>query len=601
MNHKISFLLFCWILSISISAQKNISLKLADLNKVIDSAYTIKRKNIKIGISSTNYYGGSSVSDSYIQSIIQSGGTPIIIPTMTNIHLLRDILSDLDGLLMIGGVDFDPEYYGESAIEELGEVNAIRDSSDLILIKLAADRNIPILGICRGEQALNVAFGGTLYQDIPTQLGNTINHSQIDSVLDAHKVSIAPDSKLAKILGVENIYTNSSHHQSVKEIAPGFRTVAHTDDGVIEAIEAYPYRKIIGVQWHPEKYAMKGDQTMQKLFDNLIIEAKIYKRAKELHKRILSIDSHADTPLAFKQQDYNFAKRDTNFVNLPKMFEGQLDAIFMAAYTAQGDRDAKSSANAVEYITNMVRQIHDQAKLHSALCGIATSRDTILKLKAEGKKALLIGVENGYAIGKDITNLKKYYDLGVRYMTLCHTKDNDICDTSSQTENEWGGLSPFGKEVIKEMNRLGMMIDISHAGISTFNDVIKLSSKPIIASHSSVRNLCEHDRNLTDEQILAIKKNNGVIQVCMVDLFINPKTEEASLEDAMNHIDYIVKMIGIDHVGIGSDFDGGGRLIGLEGAHDLINITIKLIERGYSDSDIEKIWGGNLLRVLEAQ
>lgn len=578
--------------------------KLINFHKNIDSQIDIRQEKApRIGISSSNYNTGASVSESYIKSVLKAGGEPIIIPPITEVPLLRSIVQELDGLVLIGGVDFDPSYYNEKAMEKLGEVDSIRDISDLTLIKLATDWNVPILGICRGEQGLNVAFGGTLYQDIPSQLSLEINHRQEEKgYIGTHIVNIESDSKLAKILGTTSIQTNSFHHQAVKDVAPYFKAVAHSEDGVVEAIEAYPHRNIMAVQWHPEIHTANGDTVMLKLFQNLLNDATTYKKAKELHKRILSIDSHADTPLNYRKHDgYNFASRDSSFVDIPKMQEGRLDAIFMAAYTGQGVRDVKSSEEAVEYISTMVKNVILQATIHADLCGIATTKEDIIRLKAEGKKALFIGVENGYAIGKDINNLKMYYDMGVRYMTLCHTNDNDICDTSSQTENEWGGLSPFGKKVIKEMNKLGMMVDVSHAGISTFNDVIKLSTKPIIASHSSVRELCEHDRNLTDDQLKAIAKNGGVVQICMVDLFINSDNPKASLEDAMNHIDYVVDMIGIDHVGIGSDFDGGGRLIGLEGANDLINITVKLLERGYSEQDIEKIWGGNILRVLAAQ
>lgn len=600
-----TFLLLSTALFIStLGSAQNLESKLSSFNKKIDSQINIRQeRKPRIGISSSNYYKGASVGGDYINSVLKVGAEPIIIPPITDVMILRNIITELDGLILIGGVDFNPSYYNEKPLEGLGEVDSIRDASDLILIKLAMDWNVPILAICRGEQGLNIARGGTLYQDIPSQLKNAIDHNPKEQGnIATHQVNIDKDSRLAKILGTTTIQSNSFHHQSVKDVALNFKAVAYTEDGVIEAIEGYPHRNIMAVQWHPEIQVTNGDTIMIKLFENLIKDANTYKKAKELHKRIISIDSHVDTPLNYKKHDgYNFASRDSSLVDLPKMNEGRLDAVFMAAYTGQGARDNNSSAKAVEYITEMVKNINLQATIHNDLCEIATTREDIIRLKNTGKKAILIGVENGYAIGKDIKNLQMYYNMGVRYMTLCHTKDNDICDTSSQTENEWGGLSPLGKKVVKEMNRLGMMIDVSHAGINTFDDVVKLSTKPIVATHSSVRNLCEHDRNLTDKQLKDIARNNGVVQVCMVDLFINSDNAKASLEDAMNHIDYIVKMIGIDHVGIGSDFDGGGRLIGLEGANDLINITTKLIERGYSDNDIEKIWGGNFLRVLAAQ
>jgi microsomal dipeptidase-like Zn-dependent dipeptidase len=190
--------------------------------------------------------------------------------------------------------------------------------------------------------------------------------------------------------------------------------------------------------------------------------------------------------------------------------------------------------------------------------------------------------------------------MGATYMTLCHSYDNDICDTSTNTKKEWDGLSPFGEEVVREMNRLGIMVDLSHAGESTFWDVMKLSTVPVICSHSSARALCNHDRNLTDEQLVALAKNGGVTQVCLLDMYINNDRKSASLVDAIEHIDHIVKVAGIDHVGIGSDFDGGGGIIGLEADNDLLQITVKLLEKGYSEEDIAKIWAGNFLRVMKA-
>ncbi len=223
----------------------------------------------------------------------------------------------------------------------------------------------------------------------------------------------------------------------------------------------------------------------------------------------------------------------------------------------------------------------------------------MIRLKGEGKKAIFIGIENGYGIGKDISNIARFQKMGVNYITLCHTKDNDICDTSSDTKHEWNGLSPYGRDVVKEMNRLGVMIDVSHAGEKTFWDVIELSTQPIIASHSSVQALCYHDRNLTDKQMKAIAKNGGVVQICLVDLFINKDTSKASLIDAIDHIDYAVKVAGIDHVGIASDFDGGGGLLDCADVAQFPNITRELIRRGYSEKEIRKIWGGNLLRAFK--
>ncbi|WP_446787597.1 dipeptidase, partial [Macellibacteroides fermentans] len=223
----------------------------------------------------------------------------------------------------------------------------------------------------------------------------------------------------------------------------------------------------------------------------------------------------------------------------------------------------------------------------------------LIRLKKEGKKAFFIAVENGYAMGKDLRNLERFKEEGVTYITLCHNGSNDLCD-SAVGEPEWDGLSPLGKEAVKEMNRLGIMVDVSHASKATFYDVLKESSVPVIASHSSVRALCDHPRNLTDDQIRAIAAKGGVVQICLYNEFINPEPAKASIDDALEHIRYVVDLVGVDYVGIGSDFDGGGELLGCRSSNELIQITVKLLGLGYTEPEIEKIWGGNLLRVMNA-
>lgn len=220
-------------------------------------------------------------------------------------------------------------------------------------------------------------------------------------------------------------------------------------------------------------------------------------------------------------------------------------------------------------------------------------KDRSIKNKRDTMKAQLL------PYFKDLKNIKKYKQMGVNYITLCHSYDNDICHSSTHTEDATQGLTQFGREVVKEMNRLGIMIDISHASEGTFWDVIKYSTQPIIASHSSSKALCDHDRNLTDEQLRALAKNGGVAQLCLLDAYINKKTKAASICDAVEHLDHMIKVAGIDHVGIGTDFDGGGGLQGCKGDNDLINLTIKMIEKGYTEEDLRKIWGGNLLRVMK--
>ena len=219
-------------------------------------------------------------------------------------------------------------------------------------------------------------------------------------------------------------------------------------------------------------------------------------------------------------------------------------------------------------------------------------------MKTEGKKAFFIGIVNGYGIGKDLKNIKRYKDMGVNYITLCHSYDNDICHSSTHSEDNTKGLTAFGRKVVKEMNKAGILIDLSHANEATFWDVMKLSKDPVFASHSGVMACCKSDRNLTDEQLRALAQNGGVIQICIYKKYQNEHPNEASVDDVVRHIDHAVKIAGIDHVGIGSDFDGGGGLLGCNGDNDMINITVKLIEKGYSEEAIRKIWGGNFFRIL---
>lgn len=323
-------------------------------------------------------------------------------------------------------------------------------------------------------------------------------------------------------------------------------------------------------------------------------------RARELHQNFYSIDTHTDTPYWFNKEGYSVAKREENQINLPKMSEGCLDAVFLAAFVGQKERSEAGLKQATEKATGLINTIYKQAEKNPDLCGIAVTADDLKRLKKEGKKAFFIGIENGYAIGKDLSNIGKFKQMGVNYITLCHSYDNDICDSSSKTKHEWNGLSPFGKDVVQEMNRQGMMIDLSHASEKTFYDVISLSASPVFCSHSSARAICDHNRNLTDNQLRALAKNGGVIQLCLLDAYINKDRSKACIDDAIRHIDHIVEVAGIDHVGIGSDFDGGGGLTDCKGCEDFIKITVKLMEKGYSDEDIAKIWGGNFLRVLTA-
>lgn len=564
------------------------------------SSQRIYKNRPFIGISCSHPDDYSSTRMTYTESVIQAGGTPMLIPITTDSLVLTDIINRLDGIILIGGGDIAPSYYNESPIEQSGKADSLRDIYDIALIRMAANRNIPMLGICRGEQLINVAFGGSLYQDIPSQYPDTtIRHGQKEpGNIPTHVVNLLPGSAIAQITGQTQLFTNSHHHQAVKQVAPGFRVTGWATDSIPEAIESTCEYPIWGVQFHPEILTVAGNNTFAKFFHFLVQKANTYHQAKEIHKRILSIDTHTDTPLDF-DAIYNIGTRAKSQVCLPKMEEGKLDGQYLACWVRQGSCDEANSQKAVDRVDELLRGIYHQVEMNNEKCAIARTPDDLSKLKAEGKKAFYIGIENGYGIGKDIKNIARFHNLGVTYITLCHIRNNDICDSSSDSTILWKGISPFGKKVIKEMNRLGIMIDLSHAAESTFWDALKYSQKPIIASHSSSSAIYKHDRNLTDEQLRALAAHGGVAQACLVDEFLNPDAKSANLSDFMNHLLHMIEVAGIDHVGIGSDFDGGGGVKGCNGDNDFINITVRLLEHGFTESDIAKIWGGNFLRVMK--
>ncbi|MGP1462089.1 membrane dipeptidase [Tannerella sp.] len=574
---------------------------------VESSASTVPSHRLpKIGISANRKEGTSCIAEPYFQSVVMAGGAPVLIPVITDIHTLSSIVEELDGLIFSGGGDINPEYLGEAPIPELGDTDACRDEYDFLLLKLAFDRQVPVFGICRGHQLINVAFGGTLYQDIHAQHSKeALPHSQEEARdVATHTVTLAPFlSKLQAALHFSeasshrlssSIAVNSIHHQAVKDPAPEFVATATAPDGVNEAME-HPEYPIFSVQWHPEPMAVSGNETMLNLFRYYVRQAEVYARAKTLHRKMITIDSHTDTPMIF--QTFDLGRKEGGKVNLPLMREGRLDAAFMVAYIPQGDRDAASLQKATDYATDRLTQVIEQAKRYPHQMGIAQSPDELRRLKDEDKKAILLGIENGYALGKDLTNLYRFRQMGVSYITLCHNGDNDLCD-SAAGQAEWGGLSPFGKEVVAEMNRLGVMIDVSHAADRTFYDVLEHSTRPIIASHSSCRALCNHRRNLDDDQIKALAQQRGVMQICLYKGFINESPDKASLSDAIRHILHVIDLVGIDYAGIGSDFDGDGELIGCRAANELMQITMRLIAEGLDDESIAKIWGGNLMRVM---
>lgn len=372
-------------------------------------------------------------------------------------------------------------------------------------------------------------------------------------------------------------------------------------------------------------------------------EEKLVRQADKIHASILTVDTHCDTPMEFSEPGFDLGVRSLDgCVDFPKMVEGGLHAEFFAVFTGQGPRNDSTFNIVHQKALDIFNAIHRNLEKNSSMAEIATTPDDAYRLKKEGKIAAFIGVENGYPIGKDISRVKQYYDLGARYITLAHTKNNDICDSStdpSGAEND--GLSQFGTKVVKEMNRLGMMVDISHISDKSFFEVLKVTNAPVIASHSSCRALCGSPRNLSDDMLLALKENGGVIQICILSNYLktpepNPELDSklkdlknkygdynvlpdstkkliskeykniqktfekpATVKDVVDHIDHVVQVIGVDYVGIGTDFDGGGGVDGCRTASDMKNITIELLRRGYSKADITKIWGGNVMRVLQ--
>ena len=372
-------------------------------------------------------------------------------------------------------------------------------------------------------------------------------------------------------------------------------------------------------------------------------EEKISRKADKLHNDILSVDTHCDTPMRLYRGGFDLGVRnEKGSIDFPRMKEGRLDAEFFAIFIGQGPRNPE----AFEFEHNRTLAAFDSVKnnveRYPEMAGIALSPDDAYRLKSEGRLSIFLGIENGYPVGTDLSRISQYYDLGARYITLCHSSNNDICDSSTDKSGpEHNGLSAFGEEVVNEMNRVGMIVDVSHISDESFYDVLRISKAPVIASHSSCRALCESPRNLNDDMLQALKNNGGVIQICILSDYLkqpepNPEFEArvaelrekwramgpdmtdaqqeqrwnefselkkqyvklATVEDAVNHIQHVVDVIGIDYVGIGSDFDGGGGIEGCTDVSMMKNITKELLRRGYSRDEIAKIWGGNFMRVM---
>lgn len=523
----------------------------------------------------------------YYKSVVAAGGVPLVIPPVADKDVVLNTLSRIDALILSGGGDINPLWVGEEPSPLLHGINQERDLPELLIARLAYNRQIPILGICRGIQTLAMAFGGKVSQDISDVAG--VKHSQdADRSEPTHSIRIERDSRLDSIYqsSPRPLMVNSFHHQAVKEAGEKFRVVAMSSDSIIEAIESSEFKPIIGVQWHPE--CMEEGLP---LFQWLVDEGCLYRKAHRTHDRVLTLDTHCDTPMFFPK-GIHFEQRDPKIlVDLHKMTEGRQDATIMVAYLPQ------PTENPTAYADDIFDKIEEIVKQNKDYIGIARTPDDLWMNKHRGLKSIMLGIENGIALNGKLENLQHFKERGIVYMTLCHNGDNDICDAASKSENTHGGVSAFGEQVIHEMNRLGIMADLSHGGEKSFYDALDISSKPIVCSHSSSRALCDHPRNLTDDQMRALAAKGGVAQTTIYNGFLR-RDGKATILDVMAHLEHAIDVMGIDHVGLGTDFDGDGGVCGIADSSELINFTRQLLARRFSEQDIQKIWGGNFLRVM---
>ena len=564
----------------------------------------MNRLNPLIGITGNFGDKGCELAEGYYLSVLRAGATPVVIPPHSDREALVALLDTLDGIVLSGGGDINPLLMGEEPIPQLHSVCPKRDEAELFIAREAFRRQIPMLGICRGIQVMAAALGGTVWQDIYTQgEGAKVKHSQdMPREYPSHTVSISEGSILEGIFGNKRtLAVNSFHHQAVCQTGKHLKVSAWSSDGIIEAVESTEHKALLGVQWHPECFLLNGNESMMPIFRWLAGEARTFAQAKDIHTSSIILDSHCDTPMFFtpdsRENIAMFGTRsDRVLVNLPKMTEGRLDASVMVAYLPQGERTPEAYKAAKEKADILLTQIEEVVGANKSRVGLAETRDDILRLKAQGKKAILRGIENGYAIGRDLSLLEYFKKRGIVYMTLCHNGDNDICD-SAKGNAEHGGLSNFGREVVLEMNRLGILVDMSHASEASFYDALELSRVPIVCSHSSARALCDHPRNLTDDQMRALAQKDGVAQTTVYHGFLRSEGE-ASIIDAVEHLAHAAKVMGVEHVGLGTDFDGDGGVAGLADASEVINFTCHLLRRQFSEDDIRLIMGGNFLRIM---
>lgn len=408
---------------------------------------------------------------------------------------------------------------------------------------------------------------------------------------------------------------------------------------------------------------MKKDTSTED--QSIVTEDQLITKAKEIHNKVITLDTHCDINVKNFTDSINYTQDLSSQITLPKMKKGGLDVAWFIVYTGQDSLTTKGYEKAYEIAMSKFKAIHKLAEeIAPDQIELALTSDDVRRIHKKGKKVAMIGIENGYPVGTDISNVKKFHDLGARYMSLSHNGHSQLCDSNTgEADGIWlhNGLSDLGKEVIAEMNKTGIMIDVSHPSKESMRQMIKLTKAPIIASHSSARALCDHSRNLDDEQLQWLKENGGVVQTVAFTSYLNTEkfekrnekeveiakqiadsmgvtwidrkeitklsTEEkekyydfymkmltirrekvkkmndlppaVDVVDFVNHIDYMVDKIGIDHVGISSDFDGGGGIEGWSDASETFNVTLELVKRGYTEKQIEKLWSGNLLRVLD--
>lgn len=584
-----------------------------DLNGCLNDVYSrypeAGRKPV-IGLTGNFAEGETRLVERYYKEIAEAGGVPVVIPPLADKDVIINTLDSLDGLMLTGGGDINPLWAGEEPSPRLHSINRERDEAELLAVRLAYNRQIPMLGICRGIQVLVTALDGEVEQDIAEgmQAGRLtpgghalLKHSQdADRREPTHTVIIEKDSALYGIYGTGTLAVNSFHHQSVRKCGARFKVTAVAPDGVIEAIESSEYKSIMGVQWHPEWLEDSGPA----LFGWLVGRAVEFSRAKDLHRRILTLDTHCDTPMFFPQ-GIHFEQRDPRIlVDMHKMAEGRQDAVIMAAYLPQPKiGEAFSSkvsfdvSGPTEYADLIFDKIEAIVKDNNRYVSIARTPADLYEDKRRGRRSIMFGIENGLALNHDLANIEHFARRGVVYITLCHNGDNDICD-SARGCNTYGGVSRFGEQVIRGMNRQGIMVDLSHAAEKSFYDALDISTKPIVCSHSNCKALCDVPRNLTDDQLRALAAKGGVAHVTLYHGFLRNDRCEASIMDAIAHLEHAIKIMGVEHVGLGSDFDGDGGVKGIADSSEMINFTLHLLRRRYNERDIARIWGGNWLRVM---